>query len=58
MSDAESTTPAPAADPGNPNRDRGDLSDIPPAQVDGDAVIANTDADEEEAGDDADAART
>lgn len=56
MSDAESTSPAPAADPGNANRDRGDLRDMPPAQVDDDAVRANEQPGDE-AGGDADAAR-
>jgi hypothetical protein len=37
------------ADSGDPNRDRSDLADLPPAQVDDDAVRAHlADADDED----------
>ncbi|WP_345801303.1 hypothetical protein AAIB33_17880 [Microbacterium sp. AZCO] len=55
--------PEPASDPGNPNRDRGDLQDLPPAQVDDEAVREHAEAEAEEAegegpGGDAAAARS
>jgi hypothetical protein len=61
MSDTEPWAPAPepASDPGNPNRDRGDLADLPPAQVDDEAVRENAarEENEDEPGSDAAAAR-
>ncbi|MFB8386835.1 hypothetical protein ACFC3F_06810 [Microbacterium sp. NPDC055910] len=46
------------ADSGDPNRDRADLADMPPTEVDDDAVRANTSDADDDAGTDADAARS
>lgn len=46
------------ADSGDPNRDRADLADLPPAEVDDDAVRENAPDLDDDAGSDADAARS
>lgn len=60
MTDASGTTPDSEglrADAGDPNRDRSDLADLPPAQVDDDAVARHLDDDLDGPGDDEAAAR-